>query len=137
MQTQQPQTYQPRFIHQPDTNPDHNHSGFTVAYVRNNTHAFFAWTLVSKKDRYEKAVGREVSSNILENNIESIVIDPDMNYSIDLVKRVGSVSIETVISVLSLHRALGDRAQAELTMMDFKHAAISYVIAYVINEAYE
>ena len=122
-------TYNPRFIHVPDISITPNHSGFTVAYVRNDSHLFFAFSLVNKNDRYQKSVGREMSKNTLENNIATM---DDSKSNIDYQSRTGVLRLVDLVHADSITSMLGDHAIIRLTMMDFKHAYLSSMIMNMI-----
>lgn len=121
--------YQPRFIHMQDCLNHKKFSGFTVAYLRTETQVFFAYSLVNKKDNYEKAIGRELSSETLHSNIDDI---PGDKTNVDTTKRFGCMTIEDFRKFPVLTEMIGDRTLVQLNFMDFKHAFISQAISSLV-----
>ena len=113
----------------PDSWVTPKHSGFTVAYLRNNSHVFFAVSLVNKHDQYSKSVGRELTKENLEENIEKITSEYT-HYNTHT--RLGCILVKDIVKVGDVSKILGDHAASKLTMMDFKHAFISEKIAHLV-----
>lgn len=126
--------YQPRFIHMQDVLYTKKFSGFTVAYLRTDTQLFFAYSLVNKKDAYVKAVGRQLSSDNLMDNIDDIQGD---RTNVDTKKRVGCITIEDFKAYPQMTAMIADHALNNMTFMDFKHAFISDSVAALIVLAVE
>lgn len=123
--------FEPRFVHL----LDHGQSPGTIAYVRNNSHVFFAWTKLSPKDLYVKSTGRKLSSTRLKQILPQLLTLADLmltditvwhEYNYGFVSSADLVSKDTAISAV-----LADQQLALLTPMDFKH---SYITNFLINK---
>lgn len=126
--------YQPRYIHMQDVLETKKFSGFTVAYIRNDYQLFFAYSLVNKKDEYIKAIGREISSALLENKIEDI---DGSTSNISTKDRVGCITIEQFRKLPEITSMMADSLSQQVTFMDFKHSFLSSILASFVLSAIE
>lgn len=120
------ENYSPRFVHVPDYDISSKHHGFTIAYYRTNEEIFFSVALVSKNDVYVRKTGREFAMATLDKYIDSMSSEfTYMNFK----DRIGCIKLDFVLSHDSVSSVLGDHAVSKLTMMDFKHAFLSDILA--------
>lgn len=125
------QVYQPaRFVHAPDSliGISKRHSGFTIAYHRNEKNVFFAYALCSKHDQYSKKEGRDRTTETLNLHIDSI---NDASPNVDPEKRVGVIDVSVLSAYFhdALSETLADHVIDSLNTMDFKHAFISEALS--------
>ena len=123
--------FSPRFIHMPNLPGDCENNGTTVAYVRDNSHVFFAWSQVSPNDQYSKPIGRTISAGRLALAI------PDMKLltqvpgtgHLYLGTFVGFIDATFLASSSRVTSTIADHILEKLTPMDYKHSLITTTIA--------
>lgn len=126
--------YSPRFVHMQDSLDTKKFSGFTIAYLRTESQLFFAYSLVNRKDKYIKSIGRELSSDLLVDNIDDILGDSTyINPQI----RCGCITIEELRSMPEVTYMMADSMASKLNFMDFKHAFLSSVLGAFVGGAIE
>lgn len=126
-----------RFIHDQSIELK-RYKAFTVAYTRNEERVFYAVTFCTVKDQFIKKVGRDVAKDILERNLDGLVNTPSTEsggFSTGLSKGtlIGFLDVEAMARAFNLDSVLANQTTNQLTMLDFKHAAISSVIGGFIN----
>ena len=127
---------EPRFIHCPDSSISKKHSGFTVAYMRNDLNVVFGYSLCPRSDQYRKDIGRIQSLKALKESHEYVafnVAEIQLRYS-NKESRSGIINVTDLLKHIGgLDQVLADQTIANLTPKDFKHAHISQAIVYSIN----
>ena len=100
--------------------------GWTAAYIRNADKIIFAIAFCHSNDKYVKAEGRKHSAARLKEYY---------NGTADLTKNIcGVIGVGDLIDcVASLTNILSDRITENLTVLDFKHAAIGSLIMTHVN----
>jgi len=132
-----PQFSTVRFIHEQDIGLKH-FKAFTVAYTRNEERVFFAVTFCTNKDQFIKKIGREVSTEILNRNLDGLINTPSTETggfatSSSKGSLIGFMDVDAMIRAFELDAMLANQTTNQLTMLDFKHAAISSVVGGFIN----
>lgn len=124
--------FSPRFIHMPATSIT---KAATVAYVRDNSHVYFAWSQVNPLDNYIKSIGRDISKNRLEVQLPTMLVQSEVNQRLIFVlSRVGFISSAELISKCHVRHVISDQMMATMTPMDFKHAYITSIVADIVLE---
>lgn len=118
-----------RFIHNSGDTYSY-HPRFTVAYHRDADRIVFAWTEVYHKDNYDKAIGRQVSTNRLIQNLEDLM--GETHAGIDDKTKTGVIFIADILPLVS--DILAHTVLNNLDLMSFKHSFISGVISTFIQE---
>jgi hypothetical protein len=123
--------FSPRFIHMPRSVVS---KGATVAYVRDNSHVFFAWSQLSPSDHYEKSIGRNISRDRLETALPMMLAQAETNQSLVFgLSGVGFISVAQLISKdRCVSNVVADHLLATLTPMDFKHSYITSIVADLV-----
>lgn len=125
--------FSPRFIHMPRTFIS---KGATIAYVRDDSHVYFAWSKVSPTDNYDKSIGRKISSERLEKALQTMMshseLTPNETFlyldsNVGYLSSAQLVARETYVSVV-----IADHMLAKLTPMDFKHSYITNVVSSLV-----
>lgn len=126
--------FSPRYIHMPYT---YIGRGITIAYVRDNSHVFFAWSIVSPDDSYNKSIGRSISTDRLNDSLPEMLMQADINGSLIFVANsCGFISSAELISRdTDISAIISDQMLANLTPMDFKHSYITNVVSTAVMSA--
>lgn len=128
-----PNKFSPRYIHMPRT---FLNKGATVAYVRDLSHVFFAWSQLSPGDNYDKSIGRCVSAGRLEDALPLMESRASIDQSIMFLENgIGFISIvQLVTKDTYVGTVIADHLLATLTPMDFKHSYITNIIADLVYD---
>ena len=134
--------FSPRFIHMPNLPCSYKDHGATVAYIRNTSHVFFAWSQVSPGDKYNKNIGRHVSAERLEKYLVPLKALTQVREIPKFIQTEGNFigfisAAELVYKNSYVNMAIADHALATLTPMDFKHNHIISCLADLILEQIE
>jgi hypothetical protein len=119
---------EPRYIHIKEKTKHGN--GITVAYSRYDNFIYFAYSLVSKDDQYDKAIGRTVALEQYNKNAHHSI---DQYNFIDKYNRCGVITMDTVEEHSPIRSIIADQAIRGLSLKDFKHTFISSIIASYIE----
>jgi hypothetical protein len=126
----------PRFVHVQRANSKYN--GMTIAYTRNDDYVWFSYALCCKPDQYNKAKGRDVSTDTYLRNIDKIIFDAVDYPTMDMFNRVGYMPLEYMIKILKdsvVGQFIADHEFEHMTMMSFKHAAISQILVDIVEQS--
>lgn len=124
--------FSPRFIHMQPTSIS---KGATVAYVRDNSHVYFAWSQLSPSDKYDKSIGRKISGERLEAALPTMIPQAVAKQSMVFLENgIGFISSAELISKCHARHVICDQMMATLTPMDFKHAYITSIVADLVYD---
>lgn len=125
--------FSPRYIHMPRTFVS---KGATVAYVRDNSHVFFAWSQLSPVDNYDKSIGRNISAGRLEAALPTMIPQAGTNQSLVFgLSGFGFISVAQLVAKDTyVGTVIADHMLATLTPMDFKHSYITNIVADLVYD---
>ena len=129
--------FSPRFIHMPNLPCSYKDHGATVAYVRNTSHVFFAWSQVSPNDQYSKPIGRTISAGRLELAIPDMMLltkEPAGYGRLYLGDFVGFIDSMYLAYNTPISDSIADHILGSLTPMDYKHSHITVTIASLFSD---
>jgi hypothetical protein len=125
----------PRYIHAIDHWTGDNYNSFTVAYIREHNHVWFAWAKLSEGDVYNKSIGRQVSYNRLATQLPRLMVIADYNNTVNyhIESMSGYMQFNHVAVNSALKKVLSDQMIAQMDFYDLKHAFISEMIFDLIS----
>jgi len=109
-------------------------NGFTIAYSRKDKNILFAVALVKHTDKYDKSVGRLVSTQRLEMLAQDI---DHRNTYFDEDNLIGNVTMNLALRTccdLEIDSIFADQTLNHLNMTDFKHSFISSMLLEFVIE---
>lgn len=137
-----------RYVHVPVNHTivsDKNRDGYTIAYSRNADVIYFVWVQKHKKDQYDRAIGRAISSEMLESVMAHVCDSPEIinnnfvNYlSVYKDRGFGCLTSQQLVSATinqdyDIKSYLADHIIQSLTCMDFKHKHISSILKNIVD----
>ncbi len=101
------------------------YTGFTICYYREDDYVKFSYALCFKEDQYEKIIGRQRSAVNIHalHNFES-----GDKTAFDKKLRSGIIDVSYFKNAVNNFGMFSDQMVNDLTMMDFKHSAISKIL---------
>lgn len=106
----------PRFIHLDD---QYAVNRYTIAYIRTPEIVYYAFSQLSKHDKYNRKIGREISTERLTKYLQDTSSKE---------KCYGFVTRADIFERLNFKKEFSDQFLVTLTLMDLKHRVIGNAI---------